>query len=186
MTPQEAEAALSELSQVHLVRRCERTEYVLIRGFLKWNPIDNANVGKARMKELSSIPTTFTHWTDLLAEIDRFGGEHLTLPQTLRERVTERVTETGPNSEPNRTDPNGPEGNRADPTQKPPPRARAREAAAREAAQPRSVDPPKGNGDAVPPPPEFQEMMERDREAHRRKARTQQTALENARESLEE
>ena len=178
--------AFAALEEINFIRACRETGYVLIPHFLKWNPIDNANVGKARLKEAASIPAQFTYLSELVAAIDRFGGEHLTVPQTLTERVTERVTETGLNSEPNRTEPNGPEGNRSDSTPKPPPHARAREAAAHEAAQPRSEEVEKGNGGPVPPPPEFQEMLERDRQARRSRAHAHQAALEKARESLEE
>ena len=150
-------AAIAELEGAGdngVVRRCKETRYVLIRGFLKWNTIDNANVGKARAKELANIPTKFSHWPELLEEIDRFGGEHLTVPQTLRQRVTQTVHQTGPNSEPNRTVPKGTEGNRSEPDQ-PPPHARARETnpltAGADTDTTRSL--PNGNGVDQPAPP---------------------------------
>ena len=123
----DVQAAFESLEEINFLRFCQDTGYVLIPHFLKWNPIDNANVGKARLKEVSSVPMQFSYLVELAQAIERFGGEHLTVPQTLTQRVTQTLPETGANSEPNRTEPNGPEGNRSDPNPETLPHARARE-----------------------------------------------------------
>ena len=99
---EDAVTALSELSGVGFVKRCTETGYVLIPHYLKWNSVDNPNVAKARAKELGAVPMQFSHHVDLIEAIDRFGGEHLTVTETLRQRVHE----TGSNSDPTGTDRN--------------------------------------------------------------------------------
>ena len=43
-----------ELFRKGFIKHCEHTDYVLIPNFLKWNPMSNKNVAKARERELES------------------------------------------------------------------------------------------------------------------------------------
>ncbi len=45
------------LSDIGFLEWCEKTEYVLIPDFLRWNPVSNPNAAKARAKEFKAIPT---------------------------------------------------------------------------------------------------------------------------------
>ena len=55
-TPQMVSKAFQELFQMGFCQRCETTQFVLMPKFLRWNPIANANVAKAREKEFDTIP----------------------------------------------------------------------------------------------------------------------------------
>lgn len=45
-----------ELFREGFVERCEETFFMVIPGFLRWNPITNGNIAAARVKEFDSIP----------------------------------------------------------------------------------------------------------------------------------
>jgi hypothetical protein len=45
----------AELFRIGFCKRCERTGFVLIPNFLRWNPIANANVASAREKEFDAV-----------------------------------------------------------------------------------------------------------------------------------
>lgn len=63
-----------ELFENGFCNRCERTEYVLIHNFLRWNPISNANVAKARVDEFNAIPRGFSYFNELAASLREYGS----------------------------------------------------------------------------------------------------------------
>lgn len=65
---------LGELFRVGFSAYCERTEYVLVRRFLRWNPLANANVAKARAQEFEGVPSEFAHLVDLAGDLLEFGA----------------------------------------------------------------------------------------------------------------
>jgi hypothetical protein len=56
---QQVTSALSELEQDQFLIRCEVTGWTLIRSFLKHNPIENPNQGKAAFRLLKDVPCDF-------------------------------------------------------------------------------------------------------------------------------
>ena len=156
MSDVELAETFEELAAVGLVLRCARTEYVLIRGFLKWNPVHGPKVAGARMKEISAIPSECSLRHELAEQIQRFGGEHLTVPDTLSKGFGKGI-ETLPHARTGaqtRSVPFRPEGRGKEPEQTLP-HARAREeksaSAEAHADSPRSL--PNGNGVDQPAPP---------------------------------
>jgi hypothetical protein len=53
--------------------RCEGTNFVLIPKFLRWNPIINANVGKAREKEFQAVPKKASVYNKLASSMLNYG-----------------------------------------------------------------------------------------------------------------
>ena len=74
----EAEVArrLETLHRVGLVLGDADTGWVLVPNHLRWNPIQNPNVGKAVLKQLRRVPDTFAH-RDRLVQALRRWGRHL-------------------------------------------------------------------------------------------------------------
>jgi hypothetical protein len=66
----------TELFRNGFCNRCERTKWVLINSFLKWNPIQNENVAKGRKKEFELVPRKFMYYNKLANEILQ-NGKHL-------------------------------------------------------------------------------------------------------------
>lgn len=64
----------AELFENGFCKRCERTEYVLIPNFLRWNPIANQNVAKARIVEYRGIPSHFQYFSDLAESMLQYGA----------------------------------------------------------------------------------------------------------------
>ena len=77
-----------ELFRKGFVKRCEATDYVFVPKFLKWNPITNANVAKARFRELEAVPSDFTYILDLVGECSRFGNHWQKGFETLHETLS--------------------------------------------------------------------------------------------------
>lgn len=65
-----------ELFQKGFSSRCDTTNFVLIHKFLKWNPIANGNVAKAREKEFATIPEISSIHKELCKAILKYG-DHL-------------------------------------------------------------------------------------------------------------
>lgn len=89
----------AELFEKGFSQYCETTEFVFIPGYLKWNPISNANVAKAREKEFESVPSDFSCIQQLADDL-KANGNHWGKGF---ERVYQRVYQT--RTEPNRTKP---------------------------------------------------------------------------------
>lgn len=83
--------SFSELEEIGFAVRCEMTGFVLIRNFLKWNPISNGNVARARQKEFETVPKKASFYKHLIEEVlangshfdDEFRRRIETLYQTL-------------------------------------------------------------------------------------------------------
>lgn len=90
-----------ELLSIGFAYRCERTFYVLIPNFLRWNPIANPKVAMARMKELEAVPHKFSHYSELLQSVEKHGAhlppEFETLSKPFRNK-----NRTDPEQEPER------------------------------------------------------------------------------------
>lgn len=90
-TSERVSKGFEELSRKGFCNRCERTFFVLLPGYLKWNPISNANVGKAREKEFKEVPSSFSYKQELVAQMlthgahwsEQFNNRLETLYQTL-------------------------------------------------------------------------------------------------------
>jgi hypothetical protein len=87
---------LDELFRNGFCKRCERTEYVLIPNFLRWNPIANANVAKARVVEYKSIPSGFMYFNDLGESMRRYGAFWPNGFETVTQTVTQTVSKPDP------------------------------------------------------------------------------------------
>lgn len=93
-----------ELFQNGFSSYCETTEFVFIQGYLKWNPISNGNVAKAREKEFNDVPSNFKHIQALAADMKRFGNHWAKGFETVIERVYQtRPNPTKPNQDPTQT-----------------------------------------------------------------------------------
>jgi hypothetical protein len=96
--------AFRDLIESGFCRRCKTTFYVLIPGFLKWNTISNPKVAKARQREFDEIPSSFSLFQELSAQLLGFGAhfddEFLAVLEGYRKPI-----ETLSKQEPNRTDP---------------------------------------------------------------------------------
>ena len=64
----------TELFRKGFLSYCEDTCYVLIPHFLKWNPVVNENVAKARRKEFSLIPEKASIYNELCFRILEYGS----------------------------------------------------------------------------------------------------------------
>ena len=63
---QQVAKALSELEQDKFLIRCEESGWTLIRSFLKHNPIENPNQGKAAFRLLKDVPADFIGMASLI------------------------------------------------------------------------------------------------------------------------
>jgi len=99
---------LSELSENGFAYRCERTGFVWIPGFLRWNPVSNGNVATARVKEFEQTPGSFGFMEGLVADLLAYGCHW---KEPFRNRL-ETLCEGFGKQEPTRTRPE------PDPTQK--------------------------------------------------------------------
>jgi hypothetical protein len=90
----------AELLDKGWVYYCEATEFVFIKGYLRWNPLSNANVAKARFKEFKDIPSDFAYMPDVARDLLEFGN-HLSKPfETLLQTVSKQdPTQPNPNQE---------------------------------------------------------------------------------------
>lgn len=73
-TQQRVSKGFAELFQIGFSERCETTFFVLIPKFLKWNPIANGNVAKAREKEFEAISKKASVFAKLCDSLARFGN----------------------------------------------------------------------------------------------------------------
>jgi hypothetical protein len=99
--------AFEELFRIGFCKRCERTNYVLMPTFLKWNALSNTNVAKARAKEFMEVPKQFSFIGDLARAIVEFGAnfeaDFLAYLEGLRnpsETIPKQVRTPDPNPDP--------------------------------------------------------------------------------------
>ncbi|REG85620.1 hypothetical protein [Marinomonas pollencensis] len=69
---QQVLAALNELEKDRFLIRCESSGWTLIRSFLKHNPIENPNQGKAAFRLLKDVPADFVGMASLLKSLAAF------------------------------------------------------------------------------------------------------------------
>ncbi|WP_414671532.1 hypothetical protein [Escherichia coli] len=69
---QQVAKTLSELEQDQFLIRCEASGWTLIRSFLKHNPIENPNQGKAAFRLLKDVPADFIGMASLLKSLAAF------------------------------------------------------------------------------------------------------------------
>ena len=69
---QQVAKALNELEQDQFLIRCEESGWTLIRSFLKHNPIENPNQGKAAFRLLKDVPADFIGMASLLKSLAAF------------------------------------------------------------------------------------------------------------------
>lgn len=65
-------ATLNELEEAGFMIRCESTGWTVIRNFLRYNPIENPNQGKAAMRLLKDVPRDFLGMKDLMDSLNNF------------------------------------------------------------------------------------------------------------------
>lgn len=127
--PERVSKAFQELFEIGFSKRCKRSFFVLIPKFLKWNPIQNGNVAKARINEFRLVSENTEIFNELVAALLKYGNHWPKDFETLLKGYGKQ-------------DPIQPEPIR--PNSNTPPPARAREAA----------EPPKTTTDPpVAPPP---------------------------------
>jgi len=68
---------------------CEKTSYLLLSKYLKWNPVQNKNHGKAIEKLVAKVPSSFAHRNKLREALAEYGTY---LPASLTETLPERVS----------------------------------------------------------------------------------------------
>lgn len=83
----------AELVEKGFVKYDESTKVVFVRNFLKYNPLDNANVEKNAVKAVQELPKTA-----LLREFETvlkgFGNRYETLLETVSNSITVTITKT--------------------------------------------------------------------------------------------
>lgn len=63
----------AELFEIGFCKRCERTDYVFMPKFLRWNQIANGNVASAREKEFCVVPQKFSFYQELAEVLIKYG-----------------------------------------------------------------------------------------------------------------
>lgn len=104
--------AFAKLSEMDYARRCERTSWVLIPQFLKWNEIANPNVAKSRVKEFLTVPKKSAVYGELCASLKAFGKHWSNDFETV---LAECSKQDPTRPEPNQPDKTLPKGAAADP-----------------------------------------------------------------------
>ncbi len=79
----------AELAAHGFLCYCEKTSYLLLPHYLKWNPVHNKNHGKAVEKLAAKVPSSFTHLEKLREALSEYGEN---LPSSLTDPLRERVS----------------------------------------------------------------------------------------------
>lgn len=66
-SPQRVSKSFNELLEEGFCNRCESTKFVLIPKYLRWNPVINENVGKARQKEFDLVSKKSSIYSNLVS-----------------------------------------------------------------------------------------------------------------------
>ena len=123
-SPERVGKGFGELFEIGFSTRCGITGFVLIPKFIRWNPISNGNVAKARRKEFNLVPKKASIYSDLclsLLEHGKYFGEQFeTLLQTLAKPYTKQDPDPDPTQNLPRKDPE-PENNKGSAVAKNPP-----------------------------------------------------------------
>lgn len=91
---------LSELSRKGFLKVCERTKFVWIPKYLRWNPVANGNVAKAREREFQQIPSGFEYFSSLSNDLLEYGAHWSDAFRNRLETLSETVSETLSKQEP--------------------------------------------------------------------------------------
>ena len=95
---------LAELSGNDFAKRCNVESYLFIPKFLKWNPIANGNVAKARQAEFESIPKTVSFYSEIGFAMVSYGNHWADRFKTVLESISKQEqsrTEQNRSSDPN-------------------------------------------------------------------------------------
>jgi hypothetical protein len=96
----------TELSRIGFTERCETTFFVLIPKYLRWNPIANVNVAKARMAEFEAVSKKANVFSRLCDSMMRFGNHWPNGFETVLKGYAERYGKQDPTlPDPTRTEP---------------------------------------------------------------------------------
>ena len=79
-----------ELFRNGFCERCETSFFVLIPNFLKWNPISNANVAKARESEFNRIPKSASVYSNLCSAVLDHGNHLSNRFETVLKRYSKQ------------------------------------------------------------------------------------------------
>lgn len=107
-SPETISELFQELFRIGFCERCGSTWFVLMPNYLRWNPIANANIAKARMKEFELVPKKASIHAQLCAAMLTFGNHFGSVNETALKGFAERYgKQERRGEEPNRTFPNG-------------------------------------------------------------------------------
>ena len=95
---------VSETVSKGWIRRCESTDFVLIRNYLRWNPVANPKVAAARQREFEEIPRQFQHFQELASQMLRDCNRWANPFETVLETLSKQEPEPEPEPNQNRTD----------------------------------------------------------------------------------
>lgn len=65
--------AFKALAKARFALWCVDTEYVLIRNYLRYNPVANGNIAKARIKQFRTVPKGFRYRFETVSELLTHG-----------------------------------------------------------------------------------------------------------------
>lgn len=85
-----------ELFRNGFCKRCESTHFVLIFRYLKWNPVTNPNVAKARIAEFERVSKKSEVFNDLVSSMISYGNHWPNGFETLSKRYSKQ-DQTKPN-----------------------------------------------------------------------------------------
>lgn len=97
MEPTEVDAALAELKAAGRVDYDPKTRLVLVRRFLKHNPLKNPNVVTAACGDLSELPFSKQLWEQLTDAVNRWGKSYY---EQLRKQLGEQLGDKTLNQDP--------------------------------------------------------------------------------------
>lgn len=97
MEPAEVDAALAELKAAGRVDYDPGTRLVLVRRFLKHNPLKNPNVVTAACSDLAELPFSQQLWEQLADAVKRWGKSYY---KQLREQLAEQLGDKTLNQDP--------------------------------------------------------------------------------------
>lgn len=81
---------IAETVSKGFLRRCERTGFIFIRNFLRYNPIQNPNVGKSVAPFVEAVPRNAMFYEEFLAAVEPYAER---LPKGLMERLRKPLPE---------------------------------------------------------------------------------------------
>jgi hypothetical protein len=79
-TPERVSEGFANLFANGFATRCEGSNYIIIHEYLKWNPLENPNQGKAAAKLFGKIPDSFSEKADLARRLGIGNFEPLPNP----------------------------------------------------------------------------------------------------------